>query len=120
MTKSRYFRNMLVTFGSAVGLLIAFQTFGLRFIYSLSHFVVWFVWLVNFLVFLFILKNIFPFIKIRSVMDGVWGGIVIYILAPIVKLPWETNTTAAISATVVYVIFGLIVVFLGYIFRYRE
>ncbi|MFW5990745.1 MAG: hypothetical protein ACOCQX_00810 [Candidatus Nanoarchaeia archaeon] len=118
--RNNYFNNLLVSFGSGVALLIAFQTYSLEFITNAFHFLIWLIWLCNFIVFILILKMIFPSLKISSIMDGVWAGIVISIWAPIVKQPFFTNLPGALASSVVYLVFGGIVLFLGYVFRIKD
>lgn len=118
--QKNYFNNLLVTFGSSIAFLIAFQTYGLEFTTSFTDFLTWLVWLLNFIGFIVIIKMIFPSIKINSILDGVWGGLIIWVLSPIFKFHFLTNIKIATVQSSIFILVAIILLILGYKLRIKD
>ena len=113
---NHYWKNFVVACASAILLFIAFRAFKLDFLHSFTGFLWWLLVLVVFIVVMVILKAIFSWINTDEVINGVWGGVVLYCWAPIFNLPWAVNVWDALKAGSVYFIIGLIVLLWGYFF----
>ncbi|MHA1678021.1 MAG: hypothetical protein ACTSW3_04510 [Promethearchaeota archaeon] len=118
--KNQYLQNFVVACAGGIGLAIVFLAFGLNVFHSLFDTLLWFGILIGFLIFLGILKFIFPWIKIRDLVDGIWIGIVLYCWSPIVTLPWKENVIDALKGSSVYFLIGLVILIIGYLYRRRK
>jgi len=115
--KNQYLQNFVVTCAGSIGFAIVFLAFGLKVFHSLFDTILWFGILIGFLIFLGILKLMFPWIKISDLVDGIWIGIVLYCWSQIVTLPWKEGVIEALKSASTYFIIGFLILFIGYLCR---
>jgi len=118
--KNQYLQNFVVACAGGIGFAIVFLARGLSVFHSLSDTLKWFGILIVFLIFLAVLKSIFSWVKIRDLVDGIWIGIVLYCWSPIVSLPWKENVRDALKGASVLFLIGVIILFIGYLYRRRK
>jgi hypothetical protein len=115
--KNSYMRNFTVALATSVGFAMVFLAFGLNISQSVLQVGAWIIVLIDFIFFLILLKLIFSWIEVGDVVDGVWAGIVLYCWKPIITLPWSNNPLYALKGSILPVIIGLAILFVGYFYR---
>ena len=118
--KNQYLQNFAVACAGGIGFAIVFLARGLRVFHSLFDTLKWFGILIGFLIFLSILKSKFSWIKIRDLVDGIWIGIVLYCWSQMVTLPWKENIIDALKGASALFIIGLVILFVGFLYRRRK
>jgi hypothetical protein len=113
LNNSLYLKNFIIALGSWIALLIAFLAFGIN-MQSFQGSLIWFFVLIDFILFLFLMKILFPWFNKNEIIHGVWAGLVLYCWAPILKLSWVNNFINALKISIIYLIIGIAVFFLGY------
>jgi len=119
--KNQYIRNFVVALSASIGFAIVFLAFGLDNLFSsfLST-LTWLIILIDFIIFLIIVKLIFNWVDVYNIVDGVCIGVVFYCWTPIVIQPWFSDFWYSVSSSVMYFFIGFIVLSIGYFFRKRR
>jgi hypothetical protein len=112
--KGSYTQKFIVTCGVGIGFAITFFMFGLDIFHSFDDFITGVTVLALFSLAMVLLKIVFRWIDTNDLIAGVQMGIVVRCWTPMFKLPWRLNFLDSLGAALIYFVFGLVILLLGY------